>query len=66
MKKTNLQLVKSQGQCHRAVRALGQECAYLRCRREGLVEEGLETWVESGPPPTGEDMRNGEDTSGWE
>lgn len=48
MKKTNLQLVKSQGPCHSAVRALGQECLAPGARREDLVEEGLETWVESG------------------
>ena len=48
MKKTNLQLVKSQGQCHSAVRALGPECLALGAGREDLVEEGLETWVESG------------------
>lgn len=47
-KKINLQLVKCQGQCHSAVRALGQECLTLGAGREGLVEEGLETWVENG------------------
>ena len=48
MKKTHLQLVKAQGLCHSAVRALGQECLAPGARREDLVEEGLETWVESG------------------
>lgn len=65
MKKTNLQLVKSQGQCHRAVRALGQECLILGAGGKVWWRKGWKPGWKVDTPPTGEDMRNGEDTSGW-